>query len=152
MKNDRLRIATSPSTPFLIDRMDFSQVELIIMGTQGRSGLARAFLGRVAARVGRYAATPVLAVPEPQHGAAPSLASSSVVSWRRVCPEIPCYGRHTWSRQRCQPDSILYKDQATPGDNIAVRNALPWQMRAYLAGLAGSILGALVFIFFFASR
>lgn len=41
--------------------------DLIVMGTHGRSGLARAFLGSVAARVTRTAECPVLTVKRAEH-------------------------------------------------------------------------------------
>lgn len=42
------------------------KIDLIVMGTQGRTGLAHAFLGSVAERVVRYAPCPVLTVKPPQ--------------------------------------------------------------------------------------
>ncbi|MDE2059326.1 MAG: universal stress protein [candidate division NC10 bacterium] len=43
------------------------QIDLIIMGTHGRTGLAHAFLGSVAERVIRIASCPVLIVRMPAH-------------------------------------------------------------------------------------
>jgi nucleotide-binding universal stress UspA family protein len=58
-----------------------SNADLIVMGTRGRRGLARAFLGSVAEKVVRYASVPVLTVHaspdvavvarEPSRGQAP---------------------------------------------------------------------------------
>ncbi|MBI4380153.1 MAG: universal stress protein [candidate division NC10 bacterium] len=42
------------------------KIDLIVMGTHGRTGLAHAFLGSVAERVVRYAPCPVLTVKPPQ--------------------------------------------------------------------------------------
>jgi nucleotide-binding universal stress UspA family protein len=42
------------------------KIDLIVMGTQGRTGLAHAFLGSVAERVVRYAPCPVLTVKPPK--------------------------------------------------------------------------------------
>ncbi len=41
------------------------KIDLIVMGTHGRSGLAHAFLGSVAERVVRHASCPVLTVKPP---------------------------------------------------------------------------------------
>ncbi|MGH0035415.1 MAG: universal stress protein [Myxococcota bacterium] len=41
------------------------EADLIVMGTRGRTGLARMFLGSVAERTLRIASCPVLAVPAP---------------------------------------------------------------------------------------
>ena len=46
-------------------------VDLIVIGTHGRSGLAHLLLGSVAERVVRQATVPVLAVPAPPTGTAP---------------------------------------------------------------------------------
>jgi nucleotide-binding universal stress UspA family protein len=46
------------------------KIDLIVMGTQGRTGLAHAFLGSVAERVVRYASCPVLTIKPPKAKAA----------------------------------------------------------------------------------
>ena len=48
----------------ILDRQEF--VDLIVMGTHGRTGLARAFLGSQAYNVIKEARVPVLAVPNPE--------------------------------------------------------------------------------------
>jgi nucleotide-binding universal stress UspA family protein len=42
-------------------------VDVIVMGTHGRSGLAHVFMGSVAERVVRFASCPVLTVRHPEH-------------------------------------------------------------------------------------
>jgi nucleotide-binding universal stress UspA family protein len=51
-----------PGAPFqqIIDVADHKQVDLIVMGTRGHTGLQRFFLGSVAEKVVRMAACPVL--------------------------------------------------------------------------------------------
>jgi nucleotide-binding universal stress UspA family protein len=51
-----------PGVPFqsIVDTARDQQVDLIVMGTQGRTGLAHAFLGSVAEKVVRLAPCPVL--------------------------------------------------------------------------------------------
>ncbi|MGD0674550.1 MAG: universal stress protein [Polyangiaceae bacterium] len=53
-----------------------SKADLIVIGTHGRRGVARALLGSVAEKVVRTAPCPVLTVhgPEPKHETAPSKA------------------------------------------------------------------------------
>jgi nucleotide-binding universal stress UspA family protein len=48
---------------------DFADVDLIIMGTHGRTGLAHALMGSVAEQVVRLAPCPVLLVRTPKHAA-----------------------------------------------------------------------------------
>ncbi len=48
----------------ILDRQEF--VDLIVMGTHGRTGLARAILGSQAYNVIKEARVPVLAVPNPE--------------------------------------------------------------------------------------
>lgn len=52
----------TPGAPFqqIIDVADHKQVDLIVMGTRGHTGLQRFFLGSVAEKVVRMAACPVL--------------------------------------------------------------------------------------------
>jgi universal stress protein A len=56
-------------TPFLeiIGAARARKVELIVMGTHGRSGLSHLIIGSVAERVVRKAPCPVLTVRHPQH-------------------------------------------------------------------------------------
>lgn len=56
-------------TPFLeiIYHAKENSVDLIIMGTHGRSGLAHLLMGSVAERVVRKAPCPVLTVRDPEH-------------------------------------------------------------------------------------
>ncbi len=54
------------------------KIDLIIMGTHGRTGLAHAFLGSVAERVVRYAPCPVLTVRPP------TIKGRKAVKWEWV--------------------------------------------------------------------
>jgi nucleotide-binding universal stress UspA family protein len=56
-------------TPFLeiVSLARDEKVDLIVMGTQGRSGLAHVFMGSVAEKVVRKAPCPVLTVKHPDH-------------------------------------------------------------------------------------
>ena len=47
-----------------------NNIDLIVMGTQGRTGLSQFLVGSVAERVVRHASCPVLTVRPPQHRAA----------------------------------------------------------------------------------
>ncbi|WP_254547392.1 universal stress protein [Halomarina pelagica] len=49
----------------ILDYADDARIDLIVMGTRGRTGLDRLFMGSVAARVVRFAAVPVLTVRRP---------------------------------------------------------------------------------------
>ena len=44
-----------------------NRVDLIVVGTQGRGGVARLFVGSIAERVVRLAPCPVLTVRHPEH-------------------------------------------------------------------------------------
>jgi len=61
------RLATG--TPFLeiVSLAREERVDLIVMGTHGRSGLAHVFMGSVAEKVVRKAPCPVLTVKHPEH-------------------------------------------------------------------------------------
>jgi nucleotide-binding universal stress UspA family protein/predicted phosphoribosyltransferase len=61
-----LEVVVTEGTPWQeIDRVALERgVDMIIMGTHGRRGIARALLGSVAARVVRTASVPVVTVPE----------------------------------------------------------------------------------------
>jgi nucleotide-binding universal stress UspA family protein len=52
-------------------------VDLIIIGTHGRSGLAHVFLGSTAERVTRHAPCPVLVVREQEHDFVPGAEARS---------------------------------------------------------------------------
>ncbi|MFB6312157.1 MAG: universal stress protein, partial [Salinirussus sp.] len=49
----------------ILDYIDQYDIDLVVMGTHGRSGLDRMLLGSVTEKVLRQAAIPVLAVPGP---------------------------------------------------------------------------------------
>jgi nucleotide-binding universal stress UspA family protein len=55
-------------------------VDLIVMGTHGRTGVSRLLLGSVAERVVRGARCPVLVVPAPRQIAAPAASAPSGVA------------------------------------------------------------------------
>lgn len=50
----------------IIDYASENQIDLIVMGTYGRTGLPHALIGSVAERVVRHAPCPVLTVPPPR--------------------------------------------------------------------------------------
>lgn len=50
-------------------------IDLIVVGTHGRTGVSRVLLGSVAERVVRGARCPVLVVPAPRQNAAPALSA-----------------------------------------------------------------------------
>jgi len=52
--------------PEIIELAEREKIDLIVMGTRGRTGLAHAFLGSVAERVVRHAPCPVLTVKPPK--------------------------------------------------------------------------------------
>ena len=54
-------------SPCIIEMARKHEVDLIVMGTHGRTGLAHALLGSVAERVVRKAPCPVLTVKHPEH-------------------------------------------------------------------------------------
>jgi nucleotide-binding universal stress UspA family protein len=51
----------------IIEYAKSASVDLIVMGTQGRSGLSHLFVGSVAESVVRHAPCPVLTVRQPEH-------------------------------------------------------------------------------------
>ena len=53
--------------PRIIEIARKHEVDLIVMGTHGRTGLAHALLGSVAEKVVRKAPCPVLTVKHPEH-------------------------------------------------------------------------------------
>jgi nucleotide-binding universal stress UspA family protein len=59
----------STGTPFLeiVNLARKEEIDLIVMGTQGRTGLAHVFMGSVAEKVVRKSACPVLTVKHPEH-------------------------------------------------------------------------------------
>jgi nucleotide-binding universal stress UspA family protein len=61
-----LRTAPSPAAA-IVDHAREDQVDLIIMGTRGRGGVAHLLLGSVAERVVRTAPCSVLTIHHPQH-------------------------------------------------------------------------------------
>jgi len=56
----RGRAVESPPVQAILDEVDRGSVDLIVMGTQGRSGIARLLLGSVARRIVQTAPCPVL--------------------------------------------------------------------------------------------
>jgi nucleotide-binding universal stress UspA family protein len=50
----------------IVDTAEEMKVDLIVMGTQGRTGMQRILVGSVAERVVRFAPCPVLTVPKPK--------------------------------------------------------------------------------------
>jgi nucleotide-binding universal stress UspA family protein len=58
-----IREAAVPVHHTIIDFIQQSNVDLVIMGSHGRSGLARTFIGSVAEQVLRGSSKPVLVVP-----------------------------------------------------------------------------------------
>jgi len=70
-REEYARISTrlTTGTPFLeiVTLAREEGADLIVMGTQGRSGLAQVFMGSVAEKVVRKAHCPVLTVKHPEH-------------------------------------------------------------------------------------
>jgi universal stress protein A len=58
-------VLTGPAAKTIADYATQHQCDLIVMGTQGRQGVAHMLMGSVAERVVRTAACPVLVVPRP---------------------------------------------------------------------------------------
>lgn len=61
-----IRTSVSPAAA-IVDYAKEAQVDLIIMGTHGRGGVAKLLMGSVAERVVRTASCPVLTVRHPEH-------------------------------------------------------------------------------------
>ena len=64
-------VETGSAADTIVDYADRNGVELIVLGTRGRTGFSRALLGSVAERVTRTAHCPVLTVPRDLHAARP---------------------------------------------------------------------------------
>jgi universal stress protein A len=62
-------VTANPPAPAIVDYATDAKVDLIVMGTHGRSGVAHLFLGSVAERVVRSAPCPVLTVRQPEPSA-----------------------------------------------------------------------------------
>lgn len=62
-RNVRVHIATGDAVSGILEHATREASDLIVMGTNGRSGMARAVLGSVTERVVRQSTTPVLTVP-----------------------------------------------------------------------------------------
>jgi len=60
-------IRDGPAPAVILDTADDCKADLIVMGTHGRTGIRRLFLGSVAELVLRRAHCPVLTVKEPAH-------------------------------------------------------------------------------------
>jgi nucleotide-binding universal stress UspA family protein len=58
-------VRIGPEYQEIIKFADAEQIDLIVMGTHGRTGLAHAFVGSIAERVVRHASCPVLTVKPP---------------------------------------------------------------------------------------
>jgi nucleotide-binding universal stress UspA family protein len=85
---DRLRpeYAVRVGTPAeeIVRYADFCDVDLIIMGTHGRTGLAHALMGSVAEQVVRVAPCPVLLVRAPKRAAVAHSATVTVPPVKRT--------------------------------------------------------------------
>ena len=57
-----LRKGANPSE-YILDEAEKKQIDLIVMGTHGRSGLEKLFLGSVAQKVVGHAPCPVMVIP-----------------------------------------------------------------------------------------
>lgn len=66
----RVTVASVVATPYaeILAYAAANDVDLIVMGTHGRSGVSHMLLGSIAERVVRRAPCPVLTVRRPQHG------------------------------------------------------------------------------------
>ncbi len=60
----RTRAEPGIASQVILDAIEHDGYDLVVMGTQGRSGLAHVLLGSVAERVVRHATCPVLTVRE----------------------------------------------------------------------------------------
>lgn len=60
----RTRAEPGIASQVILDAIKHDRYDLVVMGTQGRTGLAHVLLGSVAERVVRHAACPVLTVRE----------------------------------------------------------------------------------------
>jgi nucleotide-binding universal stress UspA family protein len=75
-------VLNGPSAPTIVNAAGELAIDLIVMGTHGRMGMAHAIMGSVAERVVRVAPCPVLTVhmkPQPQVSAVPVHARAVVV-------------------------------------------------------------------------
>ena len=66
----RVIVTTTVATPYaeILAYAEEHDVDLIVMGTHGRSGVSHLLLGSIAERVVRRAPCPVLTVRRPEHG------------------------------------------------------------------------------------
>ena len=60
-------LLTGDSVRTLVDFADAQKVDLIVMGTHGRTGLFHVLMGSVAEKVVRHATCPVVTVKHPRH-------------------------------------------------------------------------------------
>lgn len=58
-------VAGTDPAAAIVDRASRPDVDLVVLGSHGRSGVSRWLLGSVAERVARYAPVPVMIVPAP---------------------------------------------------------------------------------------
>jgi nucleotide-binding universal stress UspA family protein len=63
MHKTTVRESPRPTHRILIDFINQTPAELVVMASHGRTGIARAFLGSVAEQVIRHSIVPVLVVP-----------------------------------------------------------------------------------------
>lgn len=82
------RTSMREGTPYreIIRAADESNSDLIILGTQGRSGLSHLLIGSTAERVVRHAPCPVMVVREREHDFL-NAEQSAKSSWRKATPK-----------------------------------------------------------------
>jgi nucleotide-binding universal stress UspA family protein len=85
---DRVTVAAMVATPYaeILAYAAAHNVDLIVMGTHGRSGVSHILLGSIAERVVRRAPCPVLTVRRPQHG---FVATEALVAVGETAPRHP---------------------------------------------------------------
>jgi nucleotide-binding universal stress UspA family protein len=93
------------------------RIDLIVVGTHGRTGVSRVLLGSVAERVVRGARCPVLVVPAPRPGATPEPAASMPVGVAQEAgppaPARPCLVCATPSHDLiCEPCRARIRGEA----------------------------------------
>ncbi len=114
------RVAQGTPVRAIIETAQREAVDLIVMGTHGRTGVGRAVLGSIAEKVMRRASCPVLTVKAP-----------SPPATEHVAPE-PAFGRWSltsflaaprWARHalRPSPTQTLETSHATPRSHLPPR-------------------------------
>ena len=61
----RVRVMTGPPAMSVLELLDKGEVDLVVIGTHGRTGLPRLLMGSVAERITRLSPVPVLVAKEP---------------------------------------------------------------------------------------